>query len=320
MEHNNAKQFALQLGALITLFTSLGSLIVLLFSIINTLLPDLGAYDYYYSDASYSIRYSIAMLVVFFPAYLVLTRKINTYRRLGQSAYLGLTRWLIYLALLIGGLVILGDLVSVILNFLNGELTLRFILKALTILVVVGGAFSYYLLDAKEYWNSHEKYSWYAALGTALVVIVSIVSGYMLIESPREVRERTLDTETIVSLETIQSYIQSHVVVTGSLPNSLSELGDFEYLPEAPEGRAQFTYTRVADDAFELCAEFGVETDKDDISRPYTSPMVGYGQIREPFIWNHQTGLTCFTRHIDITSPRYDGMMKPEPVMPTLID
>jgi hypothetical protein len=37
---------------------------------------------------------------------------------------------LVYLSLLVGGGVLLGDLVAVILAFLNGEITTRFILKA----------------------------------------------------------------------------------------------------------------------------------------------------------------------------------------------
>jgi hypothetical protein len=48
---------------------------------------------------------------------------------------------LVYLSLLVGGGVLLGDLVAIILAFLNGEITTRFILKAGVLLVVVGAAF-----------------------------------------------------------------------------------------------------------------------------------------------------------------------------------
>ncbi len=142
MENNTAKHTVLQLGALITLYVSLTSLVVLLFSIINLQLPD--AIDSYWeieSSAS-SVRYAIAMLVVFFPTYITLTRVVNKTRRSETNpTYLGLTKWLLYLSLLVGGGVLLGDAVVVILNFLEGEITMRFLLKAVTLFLVVGVAF-----------------------------------------------------------------------------------------------------------------------------------------------------------------------------------
>ncbi len=135
---NTAKNFALQLGALIALYVSIGALIMLLFSTINVIYPDLERYPWEVDSASSTIRGAIAALIVFFPAYLVLTRIVNKIRRAEDAAYSAFTKWLLYLSLLIGGGVLLGDLVTVINNFLNGELTLRFILKALSVFVVVG--------------------------------------------------------------------------------------------------------------------------------------------------------------------------------------
>jgi hypothetical protein len=77
MENNTAKHFVLQLGSLITLYLSIAFLLVLLFNIINLLYPD--AVDSYWQieSSSEGVRLGIAMLLVFFPTYLILTRKVN---------------------------------------------------------------------------------------------------------------------------------------------------------------------------------------------------------------------------------------------------
>src|SRR5690606_2430047 len=111
------------------------------------------------------MRFGIAMLLVFFPTYIFLTRTVNQIRRKETGTYLMLTKWLVYLSLLVGGLILLGDLVTVVLTYLNGEITLRFILKAATLLLVIGAAFFYYILDARNYWNNHEKESKLYAAG-----------------------------------------------------------------------------------------------------------------------------------------------------------
>ena len=125
---NTPKNFALQLGALITLYVSLTSLMTLLFAVITVAFPDAADGYYTVESATSTIRFSAAILIVFFPVYLWLTRTLNQIRRKEDGVYLTLTKWLIYLSLLGGGGVLLGDLVAVIYNFLEGEITTRFVL------------------------------------------------------------------------------------------------------------------------------------------------------------------------------------------------
>ncbi len=306
MEHTTAKNFALQLGSLISLYVTLSALITLLFGVITIALPD-AAQFYEYEIAASGVRFGIALLVVFFPAYVVLTRIINTGRRTSGTPYLGLTKWLIYLSLLIGGIVLLGDLVAVINSFLNGELTTRFLLKALTVLVVIGSAFTYYLYDAREYWQSHERNSKLYGLGAALLVTVSIVVGYMQIEGPSEVRERSLDSRQVQDLQLIQSYVVNEYALSSTLPSSLSELKMGESIPEAPEGRAPYRFEKTSDATFELCATFTYTSDPNIPA--YTMYEASDALIKNPDDWNHQTGEWCFTR---VMNP---NAVKTEPVM-----
>ncbi len=297
MENNTAKNFVLQLGSLVTLYLSITFLIVLLFSIINLLYPD--AIDSYWQVESSreSLKIAIAMLVVFFPTYLALTRKVNKiHRQETNHVYLGLTKWLIYLSLLIGGGVLLGDLVSIILAFLNGEITTRFILKAAVLLVVIGAAFYYYLQDTRGYWLTREKESKMYALGAIVVVLASLVFGFMQTENPTETRERRLDQTQIKDLRQIQWRIEEKVSIDSSeLPRTLEELyGEFP-VPAAPEDRPDYIY-EVTETGFKLCAYFSSNSNDTQEDFYYRPVMDKDALIKNAENWNYKQGNYCFDR------------------------
>jgi hypothetical protein len=121
------RNVVLQVGSLIALYLSVSFLLTLVFGLININYPSAADSYWEIESATEGIRLGIAMIIVFFPTYLVLTRLMNRYRRVENGAlYKNITKWLIYLSLLIGGLVLLGTLVTTIHAFLNGDLTLSF--------------------------------------------------------------------------------------------------------------------------------------------------------------------------------------------------
>lgn len=295
MEHT-AKNFVLQLGSLITLYISLSAVILVAFGIINISFPDAAEGYWAYESAQSSIRYGLAMLIVFFPAYVIVTRIVNEARRNSDGKYLGLTRWLVYLSMLVGGGILLGDLVAVILTFLNGEITTRFILKALTLLVVIGAALKYYMLDVRGYWTTHESKSKLFAAGAVAIVLVVVVLGFYNTDSPKEVREARIDQEQVNDLQEIEWRVEEYYRVNKALPASLSVVYTEVDAPSAPEGRAAYTYVKTSDTIFELCATFATES-RDD-SRAMMAPIVEKGGIANPYNWDHGTGETCFARTI----------------------
>jgi len=64
-----AKDFFINLGAIVALGFFVGNLISLLFTIINKAYPLTTGYDYYGSS---SISFPVAALIIFFPVYLLL--------------------------------------------------------------------------------------------------------------------------------------------------------------------------------------------------------------------------------------------------------
>ena len=296
MENNTAKQFALQLGSLISLYLSVSFLVVLLFGVINVLLPDAAEGYWEIESATSSIRLGIAMVVVFFPTYLILTRFVNDARRNeAGSAYLGLTKWLIYLSLLVGGGVLLSDLVAVIMAFLDGELTQRFILKATIVLIVVGAAFFYYLQDARGVWLKEEKGSIYFGVGAAFVVLMSVVYGFMQIETPSAVRELKLDETQLSDLKQIQYKIEESLTLSSSsLPATLEKAyGEFP-VPTAPEDRPAYSY-EVTNNGFNLCATFSTNS-PESVNLMFKDPYLPTTSIINASNWSYKKGRYCFER------------------------
>ena len=303
--HTTARNVALQLGALISLYLSLTFLLVLLFGVITLAVPAAVDRAWEIESAASQVRFGFAMVVVFFPALVILTRFVNQIRRSEtDGTYHTLTRWLIYLSLLVAGLTLLGDLVSVVYAFLEGDLTTRFILKALTVFVVIGAAFTYYLLDARSYWTEHEGRSVAFAAAATFLVCAALGAGVYHIEPPAEVREQKIDAQQVSDLQQIEWQITNYLREQDELPDSLeAAFPDGMDIPTAPAARAPYEYRQVTH-GFELCATFTTASKPGE----YGSPRpVAPSLDREPLIENagnfsHGTGRVCFGRTVTPSS------------------
>lgn len=307
MENHTAKHFVLQLGSLISLYLSISFLLVLLFGFINLQFPD-PANMWEVESSGNTVRLGIAMVLVFFPTYLVLTRLVNATRRQDSKGnYLGLTKWLIYLSLLVAGVALLADLATVIVTFLNGEITSRFVLKALSVVVVIGMAFYYYIQDARGYWMEKERSSvWFGGVST-VVVVLAVVIGFTAIDAPSNVREQKLDSTQVSDLQEIQWRLQDYLTVNNTLPESLAALSEYSGMrtPTAPENRSAYRY-ELTEAGFALCATFfAVSTDYDNYYYPKPvmapaatgdSPEKAPVTIVNPNNWEHGAGEVCFER------------------------
>ncbi len=294
---NTPRNVVLQVGSLIALYLSASFLLTLVFGLINISYP--SATDSYceIESATESIRLGIAMLIVFFPTYLVLTRLMNRFRRVEHGAlYQNITKWLIYLSLLIGGLVLLGTLVTTIYTFLNGDLTTRFILKAAAVIAVVGAAFHYYVLDAKGVWVREEGKSVMYGVGAALLVFLAISYGIANIETPAVVREMKLDEEQLNDLRNMQWEVDNYMAMSSStLPNTLEDAYALsaQDVPVAPEGREAYSYEKT-DKGFKLCATFSRDSVPNEfMDTSYVDPAA---RIKNPENWNYKEGRYCFER------------------------
>lgn len=295
MKTSTPKNFILQLGSLIALYVSVTSLLILIFNVTNLKFPDEIAYYYENESARQAVRNSIAMLFVFFPTYLVFTRLSNQDRRkFSQGEYSTFAKWLVYISILGGILVLLGDLVILINFFLNGEITTRFLVKVFALVAVVGITLSYYILDVRGYFKKRVVTSLYFATGSILLVITSLLFGYSYIETPSEVREIRFDEQQVTDLQNIYWAFNEYYLANNMLPDSISTAYVDSPAPKAPTGREPYQFRIIDEVSYELCASFVAPSP--DIDRS-SVPM-----SEKNYRWDHGQGEKCFLRTIESPS------------------
>ncbi len=147
----SAREAFMYLLLFLTLYISAVSVGTLLFQYANLWLPDPVQDRYQYEDAFRStIRWATASLVIAFPLYLWISRMLtmaiaNDPQKRGSK----IRKWLTYITLFIAAAVIIVDLITLLFNFLGGELTLRFAIKVATVGAIAGAIFGYYLWDLR---------------------------------------------------------------------------------------------------------------------------------------------------------------------------
>jgi hypothetical protein len=121
----------------------------LLFDFINRWFPD-ALRTYEITDLS-SIRFAVSALLVAFPIYLWLSSMtMKSIKADPEKRGSKIRKWLTYITLFITAGILIGDLISLLFNLLGGELTARFMLKTLVVLVIAGTVFGYYLWDLRQ--------------------------------------------------------------------------------------------------------------------------------------------------------------------------
>jgi hypothetical protein len=315
------KDFFLHLGATIVLYIAGISLINLSFSIINYLRPD--ALAGYFNGGS--VAWPISMLVILVPLLYVLEWMIaRDLSNNPEKKDIWVRRWRIYLTLFLTGAVIIGDLITLLNTYLNGEITSRLVYKVIAVLIIAGTIFAYYLLDLTG--KKAIRKTWRSVLFWVglVIVLAAIVGGFIVVGPPATQRALRFDQQRINDLSSIQWQVINNWQTKGIVPATLEELRDplmgFT-IPTDPETMAPYGYTRVASTTFELCAtfgrpsqdlkgrgEFGYGYDGGLISRPSPAYYPGF----EGEQWDHEAGVSCFERKID--PDRFPITPKPMPM------
>ena len=297
----------LQLLSIVTLYIGVISVILALSQFINAWLPD--QINYYSHDRSFGlIRGALASMFVSWPIFIYTSYLIEkTARQYPEKRTIGIRKWLTYLTLFIAAITIIISLITMITNFLGGELTTPFLLKALTVIVFTGAVFLYYRWDIKRDDKSDSKLPRTSALISSIIIIAFIVIGFMIMGSPADQRARRFDEQRINHLQSIQHQVIAFYSQNERLPENLGELtndvGGF-VAPVDPATDNSYEYTALADKEFELCAVFA-QTRTINTNDQFKTPS------RYNELWNHGAGRACFTRTIDEAALSEIPFMKP---------
>ena len=294
---NIPRDLFLHLLAVVTLYWSAISFVTLLWQFINKIFPDILT-DQYTGDSRLSlIRFSVSAIIIVFPVFIAVSYYLNKiYRREAAVRESKIRKWLIYLTLFIASLVIIGDLVGTINTLLGGEITTRFILKALSVVLVAGIIFGYYLDDVKR--ETPTKLAKYFAWVTGILVLAVVVSAFVIVGSPNSARLVQFDQQKVFALQGIQFQIVNYWQKKGKMPVGLADLNDTISGYKAPvDPQTKVPYEYILKDSanlsFELCANFNSVSPSSQRDIQYSAEM-GISQN-----WDHKTGRVCFGRNID---------------------
>lgn len=129
------------------------SVILLLLAYVDFAFPD-PAWRTSYSQLQGILsimRFQLAIVIVAFPIYLImwnfLLREVRRHPETGKGV---LRRWLGNLSLFIGAITLSGDVMTLIYFLLEGQLTVRFVLKAAVLFVIAGGLVGYLALTLRS--------------------------------------------------------------------------------------------------------------------------------------------------------------------------
>lgn len=292
----------MQLGSIVAVYVAVISLLLLCFNLINLLIPD--SINSYWSvrNAGMEARAAIAFLLVAMPTYIVLNRMVHRPKHHdAREYYAPLMRWLVYLSLFVGSVVLLAYAVGVIMQFLNGELTLRFISKSVVAILLIGATMGYYIYDAKGYWVTHKKQAQWVEYGVIGVVVAVILFSFTLIESPAVVREMSIDQQQVNDLREIEWRIEEMIQRDEEVPMSIAELYPDGRAPEAPLGREPYSVD-FTESSYSLCATFAHNDPEAKPERqpmpPRTNPGVITYTISNYGNWTYEAGRHCFERTV----------------------
>ena len=289
--------YALSLISLVFVTTSVGTIV---FQLINKFIEEITFHSSYSLPA---VRFALASLLVAAPVYFFSVWRINlNISKNNLPLESGIRKWLSYFILLVSSVVLLGYLIGVFYSFLDGELTTRFLLKALTVFVIAGFVIWYYLHDILRSSVKVDKTIKSLFWVGVLVSIVSFGFGLSFIESPTTTRLKREDGVIANNLSSVENGINRYYEDNDVLPSKLDNLLDESniYLIEDnlinPVTKEKFSYRVISADKFELCTTFNL-SNKEKSSEESSAYL-----YRGDFI--HDEGENCFERTIN------DGSVK----------
>ena len=262
----------------------------LCFEIINFVFPESTDYSSFTSFQS-SLKFSIAAILVTAPIFFFLTKLINQHLKTNQLEYdSAIRKWLTYIALFIASALLIGDFIGTIFGFLDGELTVRFVLKALTILVIAGLIFGYYFTDIRSDKPQAKGMAWSIVFWA--VVGIPFVGTFFVIENPKITKLKKIDMQITRGLDALQSQVRFFSQEKDLLPADTKELHELQGRPNIDGYTASLrkthniTYQKLDDTKYKLCATFQRNNQNDPENKD-----------RESFLtseWRHEKGQHCF--------------------------
>lgn len=297
MNKNNGAKFTFfYLLSLICLIFTSASVLIIAFELIDKFIQaPVGPVSGEFSGEA--VKFAISSIFAAAPVFYVVNVMIQKGLYKGElESGSGIRRWLTYLILFISSVFIIGWMIGIMNSFLNGEITLKFIFKALASLILASAIFGFYFYDIRRTETVGKKDKtikifFYASMAA---VVILFFAAFFIIESPASVNKRRIDEEIIRSFQGIDQCIHKYYKDNGELPPDLPTVREgcpFIVIHELkdPETGDMFGYNIKGEKKFELCADFRTSNKDKDHTRRY-----GISQMYE-----HDSGYQCLEGKIN---------------------
>ncbi len=307
----------IHLFAVVALYISVTAVIELLFAFVELAFPD--PFDWMWHQPHETIRWWIAFLIIFFPAYWWAWRKIETDLAANPGKRrLRVRTFPIYLTLCVAGLLILTDLAYLVYYFLDGDLTVRFVLKVVALLAVAASVMWFYLNGLRREPGPLPSQAVVFVWSASVAVLVITIASFVVTGSPFKMRLARLDLRKIADISESYRHVRDYAREMNKLPTSLDEVASAGYMdtkpPLDPETQAPYEYRVTGPESVEICANFHAAQDAQSIKEAFYADPSRYqpaGNLVEQS-WEHPAGHYCFARTITVgrhgrTAPAADA-------------
>jgi len=291
----------LNLLSLITLGWLAGAIGAIIFQLINRYFGGVGYSSAYFSEPA--VKYGIASIIVIAPVYYAALNVLhNRYKRGELNHAGGIYRWLTYLMLLVSALTIIGSLIALISGFLNGDYTVNTLLKILTVAVIAGFIFGYYLFDLRRRdYSKINRWSLIVGVVVAVLLAAAVIVGFMNVETPQTARLRLADSRAQQALTALSYSISSAYAASGELDENI-DLADF-VTPSREYDLTGIAYRKVSAKDFQLCVNFNLDVAATNDSA-YIDPMYPWAR--------YQRGYQCYTINAASEMEKYNKAAIPD--------
>lgn len=284
---NSAKFAFYYMLSLVTLFIMSLSLGNILFEVINKFFPDITRTIYYYNNSG--LKGSISGILISTPIFYFIMSKIYKSLKIGElKKDSEVRRWLTYFILFISSVVVIGSLIQILNNFLDGAFTMNFILKTLTVLSIASLIFGFYFNDIKREDFKSDKVNKIFFFVSLIIMTSAFIASFFLIESPTEARNRKLDEKIIQDFDAMRYAIDSYYSKNKTLPQNLEDI-KIETINSRDlnfDNSKEYDYKITGEETYELCANF--------LSSNLEKTM-SYSDT----IWKHDKGYQCIKKEVN---------------------
>lgn len=291
--HNSAKYAFYYLLSLVALIFTALSVGMIAFGIIDKSISDALSYN----SVDGQFKFAISALFIAGPIFYLMSYLINKGLQSGDlDKESAVRRWLTYFIILVSSLIILGVFIGIMNNFLSGELTTSFILKALSMIVIAALVFSFYFYDIKrDNVTEKNKIVKIFFFATAALVFAAFIAAWFFVESPKVARAKRLDQIVINNIYSLESAVNTYYEKTKTLPENLEQIKsnadiflDTKSFVD-PETNKAIDYKKTGEKTFEFCAEFRTDSrnnDKNAYSGPISKNHLAGYQCVKGELWN----------------------------------